>query len=369
MFFKILIFFLFIESSIAKDKIKIDNNVFLEKVKFSDLVGWENENYKEALDVFLSSCRKIKTIPKNIDIFPQVKRKINSEDFYAVCKIADVIKNYNDRYLKVFFENYFAPYRVVDKSGNKSLFTGYYLPQINAKKTKDKIYKYPIYGRPKDLARNARFYTRKEINNGALADQNLELLYTDDLVELFFFHIQGSGNVFLVDENRVISIGYDGKNNQKFTSIGKYMLKYKLIEPSKINAKDIKKELKKDPKLAEFIMNKNDSYIFFKIIENGNITGAFGSELVPFRTLAVDRKYIPLGFPLWLSTTHNTKDYNEKFNRLVIANDTGSAIKGAIRGDIFFGSGINGENNASFQHAEGEYFLLLPERILRKISK
>ena len=368
MFIKILTFFLIINTSFAKDKIRISNNVFLEKTEFSDLKGWENEDYKEALDVFLSSCKRMKNIPKNVDIFPQIRKKINSNDFYAVCKIADIIKNYNDRYLKVFFENYFAPYKVVDKGNNKSLFTGYYLPQINAKKTKDKVYKYPIYGRPKDLSKKGRYYTRREINNGVLANQNLEILYTDDLVELFFFHIQGSGNVFLVDENKIISIGYDGKNNHKFTSIGKYMLKNNLIEPEKINTKDIKKELKKDLKLAEIIMNKNDSYIFFKIIENGKITGAFGSELIPFRTLAVDRKYIPLGFPMWLSTTHNTKNRNEKFNKLVIANDTGSAIKGAVRGDIFFGSGTNGENNASFQHAEGEYFLLLPERILRKIN-
>lgn len=371
MYYKIIIIYIsFCLSSVLADSdiVWLTNNVYLEKSTFKDLKGWENENYKEAIDVFLKNCKRIKELPENYNIFPQYKNQfINKKDFFVVCKIASVIKNYNNKYLQIFFENYFIPYRVIDTT-NKSLFTGYYLPQINAKKTKDKIYKYPIYKRPYDLKSNIRYYTRKEINNGALKNKNLEILYTDDFIELFFFHVQGSGNVFLVDEQKTISIGYDGKNNQKFTSIGKYMLNNNLIEKNKINAKDIKKELKKDLKLAEIILNQNDSYIFFKILENNKITGAFGSELVPFRTIAVDRKYIPLGFPMWLSTIHNTKNGNKDFNKLVISNDTGSAIKGAIRGDIFFGSGTTGESNASYQSSTGEYFLLLPQRIINKLN-
>lgn len=368
--FKIIIIFLLSTTDLlwAKDNIKIASDVFLEKTSFSKLRGWEEENYKEAIDALLSSCEKIMSLPRDKSLFPQVNKRINKDDFFVVCRVADVIKNYNYKYLRVFFENYFVPYKVVDKSGAPSLFTGYYLPQINAKRTKDSVYKYPIYRRPDDLIGKRKYYTRKEINNGALANRNLEILYTDDPIELFFFHIQGSGNVYLVDENKVISIGYDGKNNQKFTSIGKYMLRNNLIEPNKANSKDLKKELKKDLKLAEIILNKNNSYIFFKIIENNTITGAFGSKLIPFRTMAVDRKYIPFGFPLWLNTTHNTRYGNGEFNHLVIANDTGSAIKGAVRGDIFFGSGTVGEDNASFQYSTGEYYLLLPERVLNKIG-
>lgn len=131
--------------------------------------------------------------------------------------------------------------------------------------------------------------------------------------------------------------------------------------------KDIKKELKKDLNLAKFIMNKNESYIFFKILDNNVVSGAFGTKLVPFRTIAVDTRYIPLGFPLWLETKHNQKNKTTDFNKLVIANDTGSAIKGGVRGDIFFGSGTDGENNASYQYSNGVYFLLIPTRIAKKL--
>ena len=366
--FRLLFFLFFISYAFAEsDVIWLSDDVYLKKSSFKDLKGWEKENYKEAIDIFLKDCKRIEELPENYNIFPQYKKQhITKEDFFAVCKIASIVKDYNNKYLRIFFENYFMPYKVID-TNNKSLFTGYYLPQINAKRTKDSVYKYPIYRRPHDLKPNIKYYTRKEINNGVLNNKNLEILYTDDLVELFFFHVQGSGNVFLVDENRIVSLGYDGKNNYDFTSIGKYMLNNNLIDKNKINAKDIKNELKKDLRLAEIILNQNDSYIFFKIIENGNITGAFGSELIPFRTIAVDKKYIPLGFPIWLSTTHNTKNNTKAFNKLVISNDTGSAIKGAVRGDIFFGSGLDGENNASYQSSTGEYFLLLPQRVIKKI--
>lgn len=364
----IIIFsFSFTNYSYSKQKIiKIDKDVFLKKATFSDFKYWEEENYKEALNVFLESCEKIQTLPDNKNIFPQLNKKIHKNDFYAICKIGNIIKNYNDKYLQVFFENYFIPYEVVDNS-KKSLFTGYYLPQINAKRQKDKQFQYPIYKRGYNFENSIKNYTREEINNGILDNKNLEILYTDDLVELFFFHIQGSGSVYLVDENKVISIGYDGKNSHPFTSIGKYMLNNNLIDKSKINAKDIKTELKKDMNLAKMIMNKNKSYIYFRIIENDNITGAFGMKLIPFRTIAVDRNYIPLGFPMWLETKHNTRNDNYNFNKIVVANDTGSAIKGAVRGDIFFGSGTDGEKNASFQYSNGKYYLLIPTKISKKL--
>ncbi|MBR2141050.1 MAG: MltA domain-containing protein [Rickettsiales bacterium] len=365
----LIVYFILIgcgDSYSKQNIIDIDENVFLVRSTFDDFRDWELEDYGDALLVFLQSCEKILELPSGTNIFPQINRKVNKTDFYAVCKIGNVIRNYNKKYLQVFFENYFVPYKVVSKN-NKSLFTGYYLPQINAKRKKDKVYKYPIYGRHSDFENNGKYYTREEINNGALNNKNLEILYTDDPVELFFLHIQGSGSVYLVDENKTISIGFDGKNNYKFTSIGNYMYRNGLISKDKLNAKDLKADLKKDINLAKKVMNQNKSYIFFRIIENNAVVGAFGTTLVPYRTIAVDKKYIPLGFPLWLETTHNTKRRNTDFNKIVIANDTGSAINGAVRGDIFFGSGVDGENDASFQYSSGTYYLLIPTKIVKKL--
>lgn len=365
--FVLLIYCITINSYAVTEEIYISEDVFFKKSNFKNFENWNNENYKEALDVLIKSCKVIKNLPNNKNIFPQSNKKITKNDFYATCKIANIIKNYNDKYIQTFFENYFIPYKVVDNKTNSSLFTGYYLPQINVKREKDDIFKYPIYKRAENFENNGKYYTREEINNGILDNRNLEILYTDDIVELFFLHIQGSGNAYLIDENKIISIGYDGKNNYKFTSIGKYMQKYNLLEQNETNSKDIKSRLKQDLEFAQFIMNKNKSYIFFKILNTNTIKGAFGMELVPFRTIAVDKNYIPFGFPLWLETKHTLQNTTEDFNKIVIANDTGSAMNGAIRGDIFFGSGTNGENNASFQYSGGQYYILIPLQIAKKL--
>ena len=111
----------------------------------------------------------------------------------------------------------------------------------------------------------------------------------------------------------------------------------------------------------------NDSYVFFRVLKENVIKGAFGTQLIAQRTIAVDKNYIPLGFLLWLDTTHNMEYKNASFRKLVLANDIGAAIKGAVRGDIFFGYGAEGEDNASYQHSRGEYYLLIPKKIAKKL--
>ncbi|MDR2760454.1 MAG: MltA domain-containing protein [Rickettsiales bacterium] len=361
-----LLLILNVETVFAKkNKIQLVDFTMLERKNFSALRGWEEENFSEALLAFLDNCGKIIELSPEKNIFPQIKTnmKITRDDFYAVCKIADVIKNYSNKYKQVFFESFFVPYKVVGKNGEKSLFTGYYIPTLRAKTRRDDIFKYPIYRRPSNLN-----YTRKEINGGALEGKNLEIFFTDDPVDLFFAHIQGSFNVFLTDETRVVPLGFDGKNNHKFSPIWKFIVDNDLLDDPHPNPMRLKQELKK--KSRDFCMNifdANNSYVFFKVINGGGITGAFGTKLIPTRTMAVDNGVIPLGFPLWLSTNQTSGEKTKEFNKMVIANDTGSAIKGSIRGDIFFGYGNFAEERASRQYSEGEYYLLIPERIVRKL--
>ena len=200
-----------------------------------------------------------------------------------------------------------------------------------------------------------------------MANRNLEILYTNDPIDLFFVHTQGSANVYLVDERKIISICYDGKNNHDFASIGNFLLQQEVIDRKDLNAKRIKYFLKQNIDIAESILNINKSYIFFRLSDNKKISGTFGTELVPYRTIAVDTRYIPLGFPLWLNTKYNVNGKMQDFNKIVLSNDTGSAIKGNIRGDIFFGYGKYAEDVASAQHYFGEYFLLLPKQIAKKL--
>ena len=135
-----------------------------------------------------------------------------------------------------------------------------------------------------------------------------------------------------------------------------------------MNTVELKKYLIQNKKFAETILSVNDSYVFFKLVDKTILTGAFGSELISYRTIAVDSSIIPLGFPLWLETKQTAKDEVLDFNKVVIANDTGSAIKGANRGDIFFGYGIFAENMAGYQYASGRYFLLIPVRIAKLLG-
>jgi membrane-bound lytic murein transglycosylase A len=302
-------------------------------------------------------------------IFPQLAGNITGRDFYGVCRIAGIIGGYGEEYIRMFFEKYFIPYRVVDTSSNASLFTGYYIPKILAKRTKDEIFKYPIYRRPPDLVSGVRYYTREEINSGVLGNRGLEILYTDDLVDLYFMHIQGSGMVELVGENKLAYIGFDGKNNRDYSPLGKNTTEDNIIPRElRLDAIALRRELKKDITRAIRLFNMNESYVFFKLLKDGKFVGSFGTELVPFRTMAVDSKYIPLGFPLWVNTTHNRENSNVAFNRMLFANDVGSAVKGVNRGDIFFGFGEFGEINSSFQRAIGQYFLLIPVKIAKKLT-
>jgi membrane-bound lytic murein transglycosylase A len=234
---------------------------------------------------------------------------------------------------------------------------------LRAKTKRDSIFKYPIYKRPDNLN-----YTRKQINNGILENKNLEIFYTDDPVDLFFAHIQGSFNVFLVDETKVVPLGFDGKNNHKFSSIWKFIISNNLLDIPDPNPIRLKQELKKrDHNFCLGIFNVNNSYVFFKVLEDRGITGAFGTKLIPTRTMAVDNSVIPFGFPIWLNTYQASEKGTKEFNKMVIANDTGSAVKGSVRGDIFFGFGNFAEERASYQHSEGEYYLLIPERIIKKL--
>lgn len=345
-------------------EIPLGNNSKLEKVDFNQLDDWGKEDFKIALRLFLMSCERFSKFDENKKILPQIDKNIVKKDLNGICKIAKTINGYENKHIKVFFEKFFLPYKVIS---DRSLFTGYYIPIIRAKRRKDTIFRYPIYRRPPDLT-DSKYYSRRQINFGALANKNLEIFYTDDPIELFFLHIQGSGIVKLVDENKTIYIGYDGKNNHRYSSLWDHVSRKGLIDKNtKRNAKTIKYVLRNNKNKSNEILDMNDSYIFFKILKENTIKGAFGTQLIPQRTMAVDKNYIPLGFLLWVDTIHNLEHKNVSFRKVVLANDIGSAIKGAIRGDIFFGYGVEGEDNASYQYSGGKYYLLIPKKIAKKL--
>jgi len=354
----------------------------IKQVDFETLKDWENDKFDLALKAFIKSCEKFASFPDDKKIGQSLKG-IRTGDLRGVCTAAIAIndsdksenlvqmqnKNKVNK-AKSFFENWFVPYEVSDsKNGKEGLFTGYYEIELHGSKVRTERYRYPIYKCPKDLIDGVEYLTRKEIEGGALNSKGLEILYVDDKVDLFFLHVQGSGRVILTD-GKIVRIGFSAKNNHPYTSLGQIMIKEKILKKDEVSAESIKTWLKFNPFEADKIMQKNESFIFFTKLDEGYIIGAQGVPLMPERSLAVDKNLIPFGMPLWLQTTIvDAGGERTPYNRLMIPQDTGSAIKGGVRGDIFFGYGDRAEELASYMSERGRYYMLLPKAVVKRIYR
>jgi len=264
--------------------------------------------------------------------------------------------------------------------------TGYYEPVLEGSRTRQGPFQTPVYRRPPDLlnviAETQRavkgdtlthvrktdtgtqpYYTRAEIEQGALANKGLELLYLADPVDVFFMHIQGSGRIHLTD-GTTTRINYDGKNGHPYTSIGRYLVEKGLIDANKVSMQNLCKWLREDPERGKQVMWQNASFIFFREFKGNADEGPMGAVGVPLtagRSLAVDPSYAPLGAPVYVSApTLKPGSKGASFNRLMVAQDVGSAIKGPERGDIYFGSGDKAGKIAGTTKHPGNFYVLLP---------
>lgn len=350
----VLLAFVFLAACSSGDKL------LLKKVSYQDIEGWKDESHEEALAVFLSSCKKIAVQKERSVLF--------SDSLYGDLELwkktcSDVASNSVGDNAKVLFEHYFVPHSVSNRGNKKGLFTGYYELALNGSFKKSDRYRYPIYKKPDDYVAGALYFSRKEIDGGALAGKGYELLYVDDPVRLFFLHIQGSGRVKLENGSEV-NVGFSAKNGHPYGSIGKYLIEKGYIPREKMSAEAIQKWLYENPDKRDFVMQRNASYIFFRQLSGAGPVGAQGVPLTPMRSLAVDKRYIPYGAPLWLDVPlDQTPNYpSDRMRQIVVAQDTGSAIKGVVRGDIFFGYGLLAEERANYNQSEGEYYILLPRQ-------
>jgi membrane-bound lytic murein transglycosylase A len=343
-------------------------NIRLRQVDYSMIDSWENDNHKEAIQAFIHSCNKFSKMAQNRLIGGQIGN-ITAGDFRDVCEIAQVVKTMSNEQAQNFFENWFRPFLVENRSGkSEGLFTGYYEASLNGSKVKTEQFQYPIYARPQDLT-NEVYFSREEIEKGALKEKNLELLYVDDKVDLFFMHIQGSGRVKLPNGSSV-RVGYDGRNNLPFIAVSNYMADKGYLDRNNLNASTVRQWLKNNPEKADEVMNVNSLFIFFRIIEGEYVVGGQGVPLTQERSLAIDSDIIPYGLPIYLETKLKKKDKStEKYSRLFIAQDTGSAIKGTVRGDVFFGHGTDAEEKAFYMASKGQYYILLPSSVVDKLDR
>lgn len=338
------------------------NYIKLEKTQFSQFSHWNDDKHEKALNSFTKSCNNKNKI-LSAQVFEKAPKSVIKHEWKRVCKLA---KNhdYSRHEARKFFEHNFVPYLVKGQNGEQGLFTGYYEVELEGSVVKTNKHKHPVYGHSHKV--NTKI-PRSKIENGALKGKKLELAYVSDKVGLFFMHIQGSGKI-KIGPNSYIKLGYAGQNGHPYFPIGNYLTKNNLIDKNTASAESIIKWLNNNPHLAANIMNLNESYVFFKVRREHNPIGAMGVEVTPMRTLAVDKSFIPLGIPLWLETSYpreNKKAPLKPFHRVMIAQDVGGAIKGAVRGDVFFGSDKKAQRYAWYMANKGRYFILVPKNIAK----
>lgn len=324
-----------------------DTNMQITPVDFSEIDGWSREDHAAALAVFASSCARI----RGNDLVP-------SADWSAICAAAATAQD-----ARGFFETFLTPVMIED--GKRALFTGYYEPEIIASRSRVGKFRYPLYRRPPEFTPGTRWRTRAEIESGLLSGRGLELAWLPDPVEAFFLHVQGSGRLRL-NEGGVMRVGFDSKNGHPYRSIGKEMIRRGLIAKHRASAQRIKAWVRKNPVVGRDILNHNPSFIFFRelkgLAEDAGPPGAMQVSVSPRRSIAVDPRYIPLGAPVWIDMKGD-----DPMTRLMVAQDVGSAIKGAQRADIFFGSGPEAGKIAGRIKATGRLVTLIPKAALRRL--
>ena len=339
----------------------------LAPVGFDRLAGWTDDNVAAALPAFVKSCTRFLTEP-NSALFGPIKAGVDFGqigDWRAVCRDAATVLPGNDRAARQFFEREFSPMAVADYGVREGLFTGYFEIELNGSRRRHGPYQTPIYRRPPALD-SGPHYSRAEIEDGALAGRGLELLWVDDPIDAFFLQIQGSGRVRLED-GQTIRLGYDGQNGLPYVPVGRFLVERSQIPREKLTMASIRMWMHAHREGGAALRRENPSYVFFREVKGDGPIGAEKIVLTPARSLAVDRTYIPLGAPVWLDADEQFVP-NESVHRLVIAQDTGGAIKGPVRGDLFWGTGRAAGDRAGEMDARGRYYLLLPRSLAGRLS-
>ena len=359
----------------------------LQAAEFSDFTGWEEDALEEILPAFQKSCGKLKWVKKSRSMGGSHFAG-ETDDWKEIC--AKLLALPADRVvIRTFFEKNFTPLLVTDNGNREGLFTGYYEASLKGSLVQSEKFSNPLYLRPDELVmvhlgrfrdslkgqriaghvKNGElvpFADRSDIEKGALENRDLEIVWVDSAVDSFFLHIQGSGRIEL-DDGSAMRVGYAAQNGHPYFAIGKTLIEEGHVPREKMSMQAIRDWLEKNPDRAQEVMNKNASYIFFRELKTSGPIGAQGVELTAKRSLAVDRKWMPLGVPVWLETELEEEKSGKRtsFNRLMMAQDTGGAIRGPVRGDVFWGHGEEAYTRAGSMKSVGSYFVLLPNGIAK----
>ncbi len=359
---------------------------------FADLPGWTTSDPRSALAAFRRSCAAIEKLPEH-QAMGGAGYAGAAGRWVPACKAIPLAPLSAER-ARAYFETWFAPLAIVE--GRDALFTGYYEPELSGSLGRDARHRVPIYGRPDDLVtaelgefrrtlagqsisgrlsgdKLVPYPSRASIDASGLSRMPI-LLYTDDPVSAFFLQIQGSGRVRLAGGER-LRLAYAGTNGRPYTPIGRVLIARGALERQNVSLQTIRAWLKAHRSAAREIMEKDQSFVFFRLAPVGDPSlgspGAEGVLLTPGTSLAVDPRLHPLGAPVFVAATAPDPDPakpDHNFNRLLIAQDAGGAIRGPVRGDVFWGFGTSAEAVAGRMKSSGRLFVFVPKSVAAAIA-
>jgi membrane-bound lytic murein transglycosylase A len=341
-----------------------------QPVPWTQLPGWRDDAFAQAWPALQGSCQKMPA---------------RDARWSELCAEAALFPAPDDDTARAFFETRFVAHEISGNDGAADgLITGYYEPLLHGSLTKTKRFRYPVYGRPDDLVvvdlgglypelqgkryrgrlnsnRVVPYYSRSEISQGKRPPEETVLAWVDDPVALFFLEIQGSGRIQLPD-GKMLHVGYADQNGHPYVAIGRTLVDSGAMKLEEATMPAIRAWLKANPEQAQAVLNSNPSYVFFTLREpdSSGPVGALNVPLLPERSIAVDPDFIPLGSPVWFDTSLPGDDSMRPYRRLVFAQDTGGAIRGPVRADLFLGFGENAERIAGGMRQRGKLYVLLP---------
>jgi membrane-bound lytic murein transglycosylase A len=349
-------------------------------VAFAALPGWGDDAVHESWPALLAGCAALVASPATQPLWQ------------APCSAATALDPAGATSVRAYFESHFTPYRVLTADGKDTgLVTGYYEPLLAGSRERSPRYGVPLYAAPDDLLtidlvalhpdlkdrrlrgriegkRVVPYWPRTDIENGKAPLAGKELVFVENPVEAFFLQIQGSGRVRL-DDGSVIRIGYADQNGHPFRSIGRVLAERGELPLERTSMQNIRDWGRRNPEKLPALLDENPSYVFFREVpppEPGTLAaridgpiGTLGVPLLAERTLAADPRSIPLGAPVYLATTHPSS--SKPLQRLMLAQDTGGAIRGAVRADFFWGFGDGAGREAGRMRQEGRMWLLWPK--------
>lgn len=359
----------------------------LRPVSFESLPGFEQAATKQSLRAFQLSCRAfLRQDPKRPVGSSFIHMKAN--DWYPACHAAMSIKSLTNTRAKQFFQTWFSAYEFYETKPVEGLFTGYHSPALPGSLTRTEHFSVPVYALPDNLVtvslnlfnpdlrgrelvgqvkgrRVEPYYTREEINQGAIDKFTKVIVWVASHVDRLILEIEGSGTVVLND-GRELFLGYAGENGAPYTPIARYLIEQGVMTKDNASMQGIKSYFAQNPDKIKPIINKNKSFVFFRVLNQKAALGSQGVALTPGYSLAVDRKWVPMGTPIWLNTSRPTTqgDETKPFQRLMIAQDTGGAIRGMVRGDVYWGASERASEIAGKMKNKGRYWLLLPKQVV-----